>query len=312
MNSMELIQSVCRAWLTVPNATAMELSEISEVLRVTSLAQGQVWRLQPPHYRKQRLSLDFYGAANGFVTVPGGYGTRPLTGVMFPTIMDILTYQGDPLTFEGEPLMFNGVAVYENPRPFCSIRLDGDAIINEFNGSDLVHPYLGQSTTSIGATLYDDAKLAPVLIERILGPVIDRATKRTFLYHPNLDYWTLGATGSVYTTHRVQHNGVERTIFRLVPQHGTPLSLSFEAIVAPVAFTYGSSQRPVDLPYGDEVAGIIVSVAGAGLITHPLFAKDRISANDALRASELALGQLNGLSPAPTAQPTRYGTPIGY
>jgi hypothetical protein len=312
MNSMELIRSACRAWLTVPDQTAMELSELSELLRVLSLAQSEVWRDQPPHYRRQRLSLDFYGAAEGHVTVAGGYSSRVLSGILFPTITDILTFDGEPITFEGEPLLFNGESVYENPRPFCSILLDGDAVANEFNGTNLVHPYLGQATTSIPAILYDDAKLTDVLIERILGPVMDRRTRLVYCYQPTLDYWSPGSIGQVYTTHRVNYLGVERTIFRLLPQHREPVSLSFDAIVAPISLSYGASQRPVDLPYGDEVGGIIVSVAGEALITHPLFARDRINGNEARAAGDRARAQLAKLSPAPTAQPNAYGTRPGF
>lgn len=312
MNSMELIEGVRRAWLKTTDQSAMALDDMAELLRVISLAQGQVWRLQPPHYRKQTISLDFYGPAEGSITVPGGYGSRAVSGILFPSITNILTYTGIPLTFEDEGLVFNGIAAYENPRPFCSIMIEGDPVLNEFNGTSLTHPYLGQSTESVAATLYDDARLSPWLIERILGPVIDRRSRHQWYYEPTLDYFAAGSTYNRYTTHRVNHGGIERTIFRLTPQHREPVSLTIPAIVAPVALSYGSSMRPVNLPYGDEVAAIIISVAGASLSTHPLFDRERVSPNEARAAAEMALGQLAGLSSTPTAQMNGYGTPGGF
>jgi len=311
MNTMEMVQSACSAWLAVPDQTAMELSDVSELLRALNLAQNQVWRAQPPHYRRQTISLEFYGPADGTVTVPDGYGTRRLTGITFPTITDILTYNGDPLTYEGEPLVFNGSAVYESPRPFCSILLEGDAVVNEFNGFGLVHPYFGQATTPIQATLFNDACLSRWLIERINGPVLDRINRGQFYYAPTLDFLPDRSFSKVFTTTRVIHAGVERTLFRLPRQHRSVVSLRFDADVAPPPITYGTSQRPADLNYGDEVAFAIIAVAGAALQTHRLFDRARIGSS-APNSASYAMEQIAGLSQVPTSQFVSAGTPYGY
>ena len=308
MNSMELIQGVVGAWLTPRDQTSLSLADIQGILREINLTQAQVWRAQPPHYRRQTIGLDFYSPAEGIVTVPGGYSTLALSGVAFPSISDVLTFDGEPLLYEGEPLIFNGVPVLENPRYYCSIMLN-DGILNQFNGNKLFHPYLGQSTTSQDAILYHDAKLSPWNIERVAGPVIDRITRQQYLAVPSMVWISPDATHRLYSIRRVNHAGVERTLIQLPPQHKQVVSLALDAYVAPAGLTYGSSQRPVDLVYGTEVANLVIKAVGANLTAHPLFNRDQISPADADRAAAAAFAQLAGLSQTPNSQPVSYGTP---
>jgi hypothetical protein len=344
MNSLQLIQGVCRKWLTVPDQTALDLSAVQDLLDGINLVQAEVWRSLPVHYKRQSMSLDFYAPAAGTVAVTG-YGSRSISGVTFPTIMDVLTFLGEPLTYEGEPLLFNGSAVTENPRPNCSIFLNGDPNLNQFTGSALVHPYLGTSASGatttaldfsstsvdwsstsvdfstttvdgssegvVDATLYHDAKLTSAIIERVVSPVVDRITGNPYFFverHPS------GCVSCcrTWSMRRIMHVGVMRTLFELSPGHDSVVVLSFDALVTPSSLNLGSSQRPVDLPYDAEVAGLITAMAGENLRQHPSFNRELFTAADVQEIANVARKQLSTIPGQLTCGPVSIGTPRGF
>jgi hypothetical protein len=310
MNSLQLIQAACRKWLTVPDQTSLDIAATQDLLDSLSLTQGEVWRQLPAHYRRQPLSLDFYGPATGTLTM-NGYGSRAVSGAVFPDVQDVLTYQGDPLFYEGEPLLFNGGSIFENPRFYCSIIINGDANVNRFNGTSVIHPYLGQTTGQENATVWHDAKLCPVMIERIISPMVDRISGR--IYRPVLHHTYLRGMPwhYSYSLSRRVHAGIMRSVIELSPQHEQVAVLSCEAFVAPLALSLGSAQRPVDLPYDAETASIIVNAAGASLRMHPKFNTER-TASDTTEAAQSAFRQLSLFSPLTNNQGVQIGTPLGW
>ncbi len=310
MNSLELIQGACRKWLTVPDQTSMDVSAVQDLLNALTAVQGVIWRKLPSHYRVQACSMPFYGPAEGTVTV-AGYGTRGLTSVSFPTVTDVQAYRGEPMTIDGAPLTFNGLSVLENPRFGCSIQVTGDPQVNRFNGSALLYPYLGETVGAVAATLYHDATLSPVNIERVNSPVVDRITGQRF-HAIHAHEFTLGQeTRRLYTMRKRIHAGHERTVFELTPQTTDVVSLAFEAFVSPVSLTLGSSVRPVDLPYGPETGALIIAAVGAELRQHPLFDKER-TLNDTADAYASAMRQVEGFSPTANADGIFVGTPRGW
>jgi hypothetical protein len=309
MNSITLIQQAMTRWLALPDQGAMDPSGMRDLLLSLNAAQSAVWRALPVHYKKQAMSLEFYGPATGTVVV-AGYGLRGLSGVAFPSIQDILTYQGEPLFFDGEPLLFNGESVMESPRPYCRIDVAGDQS-NIFDGTALRHPYLGQQTGTVGATLCHDAKLSPVMIERIVSPVIDRVSRQDYFQVERHDErYNYGPKS--FAVRRIQHAGVMRTLVELTPGHSAMTVLAFDALVAPVPLTLGSSVRPVDLPYDDEVAGFIVAMAGEGLSTHRWFDRSRFTRQDAIQSTASSWKQVGGLAVDTQSTPHGYGTPHGH
>lgn len=314
MNSMELFQSACQSWLTVHDQTAMDISNIQGVCRMLNAAQSNIWRRLPSHYKRQQVSLAFYGPETGTVTV-GGYGSRKVSGVVFPGIMNVLTYQGQPLIYNGEPLIFNGASVYENPRPYCSIQIDGDSNVNVFDGNALLHPYLGQLTGSVPAILYNNSIMTDNLIERFTTPLIDRHTGREYVksnFHEDTGQRYYRCWDRTFSMRRVSFEGVSRTLVSLPPFHDQVTVLSAEAFVIPAFFTYGNSQRPIDLIYDDEVAGLIISAAGAELANHPLFDRERFSVSDANQSTLMAVESVSRFSPTTSSQSNLVGTPRGW
>ncbi len=310
MNSLQLIQAACRKWLTVPDQSSMDVSATQDLLDGLNLVQGEVWRLLPVHYKRQPLSLEFYGPSSGSLNVVG-YGSRAISGVVYPDIQDVLTFQGEPLYYEGEPLLFNGESVLENPRPYCTIIIDGDAQMNQFNGNSLVHPYLGNYSGPLNATIFHDTKLCPVMIERVISPMVDRISGDT--YYSVLSHgFTMGQSRRRnYSLKRRLHAGFMRTVMELTPHHDRTVVLGCEALVAPVPLTLGSAQRAVDLPYDDETASLIVACAGANLRMHPKFNTER-TARDTADSAGTAMRQLELLSPVFSNQFNSIGTPQGW
>lgn len=309
MNSMELIQDVVTRWLTAPAASAMNASEIKDVLNSVNTAMIRAWRDLPPHYRQQPVSLEFYTPANGTVSV-GGYGQRTVSALTFAGVADVLTFVGDPLYFAGVPLLWNGEPIYESPRPYCSIVIAGDRRNFLDGGVALRNPYLGATTGTATALLHHDAKLTPVLIDQIASVVVDGITGAEYqqiVRHPSdyrIDY--------VYRMRRIQHDGVTRTLFELTPGHDKLVVLEFDAFVSPVPLSLGSSMRPVDLPFDAEVAGIIVDLAGAGLISHKLFDRERNAPSLAFEAGRAALDSLKALPGQTGTGFNEILTPHGY
>jgi hypothetical protein len=308
MNTVELIQDAATRWLTVPAASAMNASEVKDMLIALNAAQASIWRGLPAHYRRMPVAVDFYGPATGTVVVYG-YGSKKVTGVSFPSIMDILTYQGEPILYQGEPLMFNGSSVYENPRPYCSMDINGDKR-NVFDGTVLRYPYFGRATGTQGATLYHDSSLLPILLEQIITEVRDRVSgciyQHVLRHQPDYqpyDTWSL---------RRIQHHGVTRSLVELKPGHDKPVILEFDAFIAPIGLTLGSSMRAVDLPYDAEVGGLIVAAAGAGLATHRLFDRERHTRATALEAGHLAMQQLREIPGQIWTGHNLILTPEGY
>jgi hypothetical protein len=310
MNSLQLIQAACRKWLTVPDQTALDIAATQDLLDSLSLTQGEVWRQLPAHYRRQQLSFDFYGPATGVLTV-NGYGSRNISGVVFPAVQDVITYQGDPLFYEGEPLLFNGGSILENPRYYCSILINGDANVNRFNGTSIIHPYLGQTIGEETAVVWHDTKLCPVMVERVISPMVDRLTGRVYRSVQNHSFVRGMHWCHTYSLSRRLHAGVMRTVIELGPQHDQVAVLSCDALVAPLALSLGSAQRPMDLPYDDETAAIIVNAAGAYLRMHPKFNPER-TASDTTEAAQSAFRQLSLLSPLTNNQGVQIGTPAGW
>jgi hypothetical protein len=149
------------------------------------------------------------------------------------------------------------------------------------------------------------------MIERIISPVVDRLTGDTF-FAVNSHEFCLGTDSRRrYSIRRVTHNGIQRTLVTLTPQHDTVVMLSAEALVSPTALTLGSSMRAVTLPYDDETGGLIAAVAGMNLRQHPKFNTER-SAADTRDAAATALGQLGLFSPSFTNQSGLIGTPRGW
>jgi hypothetical protein len=186
--------------------------------------------------------------------------------------------------------------------------VSGESRPNIFEGTRLRFPYLGAATGVQGATMYQDAAFSPVIIERMLSPVIERISQTMYFQvtQHREDY----PVGPAWCMRRVVHMGVTRTLMELTPGHDQVALLEFSAMVAPVALTLASSQRPVDLPYDDEVAGAIVSIAGDSLVRHSQFDAER--AGDTRTAAADGWRQLSTIPQELNAGPHEMGTPYGF
>ncbi len=149
------------------------------------------------------------------------------------------------------------------------------------------------------------------MIERVISPMVDRISGRVYRHVMNHTFVRGMSWCHTYSLSRRLHAGVMRTVMELSPQHDQVAVLSCDALVAPVALSLGSAQRPVDLPYDDETASMIVNAVGANLRFHPKFNPDRTAADTAEAASS-AFRQLSLLSPFTNNQGVSIGTPPGW
>ncbi len=277
MNSLQLIQRVCSAWLQDAEASALEVRDMESLLLGINQSVQFVWPLLPSHYRRRDLSFHFQAVSTG--TASCTENSRTIS------------------------------ALSVSNADFCSVIIDGDSTTNELRSTTaLLHPYRG-ATGSRAISVYFDALKLSYNIDRFTAPVVCVDTRRAWRPVNSSRNGLLGY-GETYHLDRIVSGGADFTVMRIDPLHDTEIVLESEGIVSPLALTLVDSMAAAELPYNDQVAGWIVAAAGQYLVVHPKFRENL--AGQATAQANLAAQGISLLAPAQTSAFNEIGPPCGW
>jgi hypothetical protein len=210
---------------------------------------------------------------------------------------------------------------------YRTIRIDGDAVDNQINGTNsLLHPYIG-ATGTVSAIIYGDAILVPSTIEEIVSDlhIIDTRTRVTQDFSKtigSLDYGRnqapqkrIGRPDRWWPEAKAENqNPPVPSIIRLNTLPDVAYRIQADATKAPLRVTFlDLLDNESEVALRDEhIEAYLIPIARGHLTKSSMWANQEEKA-EARSEQKAAMTEYSILSPKTLSTPAnRVGTPKGY